>query len=175
MNWLETNKEPSAYLPIKDLETVKLEYELIEFGSKAIEELVKVVQRTKGVCTKFCRKVLITYNRCQTSVKRRLEEFLDHEGFLKKLQERWKEDEKCTQLVKGLDEKVLKTAIAHATISSHLLEDQLRLILARVANIKSQVAKHEITIIFLEPSRFKTIATYANIWKKIINDMVGPT
>ena len=65
--------KPPADAPIKDLETVKLEYELIEFKSKATEELVKEVQRMKGVCAKFCRKVLITYNRCQTSAKRRLE------------------------------------------------------------------------------------------------------
>ena len=43
LTWLETTKEPPANAPIKYLETVKLEYELIEFGSKAIEELVKEV------------------------------------------------------------------------------------------------------------------------------------
>ena len=72
MNWYETTKEPSADAPIKDLETVKLEYELIEFGSKAAKELIKTVRRTKGVCAELCRKVLITYNHCQTSSKRRL-------------------------------------------------------------------------------------------------------
>ena len=58
-------------------------------------------------------------------------------------------------------------------MSSHLLEDQLCLIPSRVENIKSQVAKHEITIIFLEPSGFETIETDANIWKKVINDVDG--
>ena len=53
LTWLETTKEPPANAPIKYLETVKLELELIEFGSKAVEELVKEVQRTKGVCTEF--------------------------------------------------------------------------------------------------------------------------
>ena len=175
MTWLDTTKEPPADVPIKYLETVKLEYELIEFRSKEAEELVKVVRRTKGVCAEFCRKVLITYNHFQTSAKKRLEELPDHEGFLKQLQERWREDEQGIQLVKGLDEKVLKTAIAQAAFSSHLLEDQLRLISSRVENIKSQVAKHEITIRFLEPFGFETIATDANIWKKIINDVVGST
>ena len=42
LTWLETTKEPPANAPIKKLETVKLEYELIEFRSKATEELVKV-------------------------------------------------------------------------------------------------------------------------------------
>ena len=91
------------------------------------------------------------------------------------MQVRWQEDEQGIQLVRGLDEKVLKTVIAQATVRSHLLEDQLRVILARVENIKSQVAKHEITIRFLEPSGFKNIATDANIWKKFINDVAGST
>ena len=39
--WLETTKEPPADAPIKDSERVKLEYELIGFGNKAIEELIK--------------------------------------------------------------------------------------------------------------------------------------
>ena len=86
MTWLETTKEPPADAPTKDLETIKLEYELIEFRSKATEELVKAVWRTKGVCAEFYRKVHITYNRCQTSAKRRLEELPDHERFLKQLQ-----------------------------------------------------------------------------------------
>ena len=51
MTWLETNKEPPAGVPIKDLETVKMGYELIEFASNAAEELVNIVKRTKGVCT----------------------------------------------------------------------------------------------------------------------------
>ena len=99
----------------------------------------------------------------------------DHERFLNQLQERWQEDEQGIQLVKGLDEKVLKTTIAQEIVSSHLLEDQLHPIPARVVNIKYQVVKHEITIIFLEHSGFETIATDANVWKKFINDQVGPT
>ena len=73
MTWLETNKEPPIYVPIKDLETIKPEYELIEFASKAAEELVKTKRRTKSACAEFCRKVILTYNRCHTSVRRRLE------------------------------------------------------------------------------------------------------
>ena len=148
---------------------------MIEFGSKAVEELVKEVQRTKGVCTEFCRKVLKTYNSCQTSENKRLEELPEHQKYLKQLQVRWQEDKLGIQLIKSLDEKVLKTGIAQAAASNHLLEDQIRLIPARVANIKSQVAKHEITIRFLEPSSFETIVTDANIWKKFINHLAGPT
>ena len=104
-----------------------------------------------------------------------LEELPEHEGFLKQLQVRWLEDEQSIQLVKGLDEKVLKTVIAQAAVSSNLLEYQLRLIPARVANIKSQVAKHEITIRFLEPSGFEIIERNKIIWKKFINDVNGST
>ena len=77
--------------------------------------------------------------------------------------------------MKRLDEEVLKTEIAHATVSSHLLEDQLRLILARVVGIKAQAAKHEITIKFLEPSSFENIATDANAWRRFMNEQVGPS
>ena len=73
MTSLETTKELLVEAPIKELETVNLEYELIEFRSKAREELVNIVRRTKGVYAEFYRKVLLTYNRCQTSAKRRLE------------------------------------------------------------------------------------------------------
>ena len=104
-----------------------------------------------------------------------LEELPEHEIFLKQLQEWCNEDEQAIQVVKGLDEKVLKTEIAHVTVSSHLLEEQLRLILVRVASVKAQTAKHEITIRFLESSGFETIATDTNIWKKFINDVAGST
>ena len=62
LTWLETTKEPPASAPTKDLERVKMEYQLIEFGNKATEELIRASHRTKGVCTEFCRKVLTTYN-----------------------------------------------------------------------------------------------------------------
>ena len=107
--------------------------------------------------------------------KERLEELPEHEEYLKQLQVKWQEDELGIQLVKSLDEKVLKILIAQATVRNHLLEDQLRLIPARVENRKAQASKHEIIIKFLEPSEFETIATDANIWKQFINDVVGST
>ena len=42
LTWLETTKEPPVNAPIKDSERVKLEYELIKFGNKATEELIRV-------------------------------------------------------------------------------------------------------------------------------------
>ena len=44
-----------------------------------------------------------------------------------------------------------------------------------MANIKAQVANHEVTIRFLETSEFETIVTDANTWKQFINEVVGPT
>ena len=69
--------------------------------------------------------MLTTYNRCQTSANKRLEELLEHEEYLKQLQVRWQEDELGIQLIKSLDEKALKTVIAQAAVSNHLLEDQI--------------------------------------------------
>ena len=74
-----------------------------------------------------------------------------------------------------LDEEVLKTEIAHEIVSSHLLEDQLHLIPSRVAGVKAQAAKHEITIRFLEPSGFENIAADANTWRKFMNEQVEPS
>ena len=75
------------------------------------------------------------------------------------------------QLIKSMDERLLKNVISQEAINNHLLEDQLRLLLARMANIKSQVAKHEVTIRFLEPSEFETIVTNSNTWKPFINEV----
>ena len=90
--------------------------------------------------------------------------------FLKQLQERCNEDERAIQLVKGLDENVLKTEIAHVAVSSHLLEDQICFIPTRAVGVKSQATKHGITIRFLEPSGFENIAVDANAWRKFMNE-----
>ena len=175
MTWVETSKNPPTDVPPKYLETIKLEYELIEFASKVAEEILKTVKKTKSVCVEFCRRFLLTYNQCHISASRRLEVLSEHEIFLKQLQERCSEDEHAIQLVKRLDEEVLKTEIAHAAVSSHLLEDQLFLIQARAAGIKPQATKHEITIIFLEPSSFENIVANANAWRKFMNEQAEPS
>ena len=71
--------------------------------------------------------------------------------------------------------KILKTEVAHAAVSIHLLEDQMRLIPARIEGVRTQAAKHEITIRFLEPSGFESIAADANAWKKFTNEQAGPS
>ena len=73
MIWVETNKESPTDISVTDPEMIKLEYKLIEFASKAAEELIKAVRKTKNACAEFCRRVLLTYNRCQTSAAWRLE------------------------------------------------------------------------------------------------------
>ena len=60
-------------------------------------------------------------------------------------------------------------------MSIHLLEDQLYLIPAKIAGIKSQVAQHEITIRFLEPSGFENIVAEENVWRKFMNEQDGPS
>ena len=121
MVWVETNKESPTDLSIKDQQTLKQEYELMEFSSNVIEEFKKTVKKTKTTCAEFCRKVLFTYNQCQTSVEKILEVLPEHELFLKHLQDRYTEDEQEIQQVKDLDEWILKNAVAHAAMSIHLL------------------------------------------------------
>ena len=95
------------------------------------------MKRKEGACAKFCTRVLLTYNRCQTSTAKRLEALPEHEMFLKHLQDKRSEDEQAIQRVKELDEKILKIEVAHVVVSIHLLEDQLRLIPGRITGIKT--------------------------------------
>ena len=148
---------------------------MIEFASNAAEELKKAVKRTQGACAEFCRRVLLTYNQCQTSAAKRLEALPEHEVFLKHLQYKRGEDEQSIEWFKELDERILKTEVAHAAVSIHLLEDQLCLIPARIEGIKTPTAQHEITIRFLKPSGFENIVAKANIWRKFMNEQAGPS
>ena len=69
----------------------------------------------------------------------------------------------------------MKNEVAHAAVSIHLLEDQLRLSPVRIEVVKNQATKYEINICFLEPSDFEGIAAEARAWKKFINDQAGPS
>ena len=90
--------------------------------------------------------VLSTYNRCQTSVEKRLDVLLEHELFLKHLQDRYQEDEKEIQHVKDLDGWIMKNTAAQAAVSIHLLEYQLCLSPSKIEGVKTQAAKYEINI-----------------------------
>ena len=95
----------------------------MEFASNIAEEFKKTMKKTKTACAEFCRRVLFTYNRCQTYAEKRLEVLPEHELFLKHLQDRYNEDEQTIQEVKDLDEWILKNEVAHVAVSIHLLED----------------------------------------------------
>ena len=59
---LEANEEIPADLQVKDKLGLKQDYDLLEFAINTAEEFKKAVKKTKGACTKYCRRLLITYN-----------------------------------------------------------------------------------------------------------------
>ena len=109
---------------------------MLEFAINAAEEFKKTVKKTRGACTEYCRRVLVTYNRFQVAAGQRLEALPEHELFTKMLQSRYQEDEQKIQQGKDLDEQILKDVVAHAAVSIHLLEDQVCLSLARMEIVK---------------------------------------
>ena len=60
-------------LPVKDQQSLKQEYDLLEFAINVAEEFKKTVKKTKGACAEYCRRVLATYNRFQTSAEKRVQ------------------------------------------------------------------------------------------------------
>ena len=79
------------------------------------------------------------------------------------------------QLIKNLDERVIKNVIAQDAINNYLLYDQFRLLPARMADIRAQASKHEVTVRFLEPAEFEIIASNTKVWKQFIAELNGPT
>ena len=61
------------------------DYNLVEFSINTTEDFKKAVKNTKGLCTNFFRRLLITYNRCQIEAEERLEAFPDHNAFVELL------------------------------------------------------------------------------------------
>ena len=86
---LENNEETPTELPSKDQQTLKRDYNLVEFAINTAEDFKKVVKKTKGLCIEFFRRLLITYNRCQIEAEERLEAFPDHDAFVELLQKRF--------------------------------------------------------------------------------------
>ena len=148
---------------------------MLEFAINIVEEFKKAVKKIRGTCTEHCRRVLVTYKRCQVVVGQILEALLEHEIFTKMIRSRYQEDEQNIQQAKDLDEKILKYVVAHVAFNIHLLEDQLRLSPAKIEVVKNQAAKYEINIHFLEPSEFESIAAEAQAWKNLFNDKAGPS
>ena len=82
---LEANEEIPTNLPAKDQQGLRQDYDLLEFSINTAEEFKKVVKKTKGACTKFCRRLLITYIRCQVAAEQRMDTFPYHNLFAEML------------------------------------------------------------------------------------------
>ena len=120
---LEDNDEVPVELPSKDQQTLKQDHDLLEFSINTIEEFKKAIRKTKGACTKFFRRLLITYNRCQVEAEQRMDAFPDHNLFVEILQRKYQEDERRIQHIKDLDEQTLRSEVYQSMVSMHLLED----------------------------------------------------
>ena len=99
--------------------------------------MIEAIKKTIDKCNEFSKKVLTTHNKCQTSSKRRMDELLPHEEHLKKLHARFQEEELDIQLIKNIDERVIKYVISQATLINCLLEDHIRILLARMDDIRA--------------------------------------
>ena len=86
---IETNEETPAELPTKDRHTLKQDYDLLEFAINTMKEFKKTVKKTRGACAEYCRRVLVTYNRCQVATEQRVYAIPEHELFKEQLQSRY--------------------------------------------------------------------------------------
>ena len=118
---METNKEPLENTLVKTPERLQLKYEFIGFSNRAAEKLIEEIQKTIDKCREFSKKVLRTYNGCQKSSKRRMEKIPPREEHFQQLHARFQEEEHGIQLMKNLDERVIKNVISQAIVSSYLL------------------------------------------------------
>ena len=91
------------------------------------------------------------------------------------LQKRHQDKEARTQHIKAIDDQILRSEVVHSAVSVQILEDQLRLSVARVEAIKIQADKFKINIQFLEPCAFDGNASDAASWKKFLDAQVGPS
>ena len=89
MSRLEAKEETPVDLPTKDQQSLRQDYDLLEFAINTAEEFKKAVKKTKGACAEFFRRLLITYNRCHVEAEQRMDTFPDHNLFLEILQRRY--------------------------------------------------------------------------------------
>ena len=66
-----------------------------------------------------------------------------------------------------------KNVISQAPVSNFLLKDQLQLLPRRIADIRAQASKHEVTVRFLELAEFEIIASDTKAWKQFIAELTG--
>ena len=88
----------------------------MEFSINTAEEFKRAVRKTKGACTDFFRRLLITYNRCKVEAEQRLDAFPDRKSFVDILQKRYQEEEAKIQHIKALDDQIL-SEVDHSAIS----------------------------------------------------------
>ena len=62
---------------------------MLEFAINTAEEFKKTMKKMRAAYTEYCRRVLVTYNRCQVVVEQRLDALLEHELFIEQLQCRY--------------------------------------------------------------------------------------
>ena len=74
-----------------------------------------------------------------------------------------------------MNDKIVNSLVSQVVVNNCLLEDQLRVTPQKVAEIKSQLVVHEVSVIILEPMDFRSIAEDAAAWKQFVDGLVGPT
>ena len=82
---IETNEEIPADLPAKYQHSLKQDYDLLEFAITIAEEFKKTMKKTRGACTEYCRRVMVTYNICQVIAEHRIDAIPEHELFIELL------------------------------------------------------------------------------------------
>ena len=58
----------------------------MEFSINTAEEFKKTVKKRKGLCAKYYKRVLVTYNRCHVFEEKRLDAIPEHELIIEHLQ-----------------------------------------------------------------------------------------
>ena len=86
---IETNEEIPTDLPAKDRHSLKQDYDLLEFAISTTKKFKKIVKKMRGACVEYCKRVLVTYNRCQVAAEQRLDALPEHELFTELLQSRY--------------------------------------------------------------------------------------
>ena len=114
---LENNVETPAELQSKDQQSLKRDYDLVEFAINSTVDFKKAVKKTKGLCISFFRRLLVTYNRCQIEAEQRIDAFLDHNAFVELLQKKYQEEEANMQHLIALDEQIMRNKVDHSAVS----------------------------------------------------------
>ena len=111
----------------------------------------------------------LVHNKFQTSSASNIKYFPDKDQHLNYLHDRLDEHEQRIQKIEGISDEVVKSWIAQASISNHLLEDLYRVTPPKMAEVESQLAVHEVTVRLLEPVDYRTIIKEANSWGEYIS------